>query len=74
MFLGLTEQFSNDVEEETTFDDSDWEILAEKKWFWGFMNRGDCEKKLYNEGEIGDFIVRLNFRQQLVMSLWYVHN
>ena len=43
------------------------------KWFWGYMNRGDSEKKLYNEGKIGDFIVRLNSDRQLVISLWYAH-
>jgi hypothetical protein len=70
--LDLSEQFSADVEEQTAFEDSDWDILAQKKWFWGFMNRGDCERKLYSEGKMGDFIIRLNSKQQLIMSLWYI--
>jgi hypothetical protein len=70
LFLDLSEQFSADVEEQTAFEDSDWDILAQKKWFWGFMNRGDCERKLYSEGKMGDFIIRLNSKQQLIMSLW----
>lgn len=62
------------LEETSAYEESDWDFLVQMTWFWGFMNRGDCEKKLYNEGELGDFVVRLNANQQLVMSLWYVNN
>ena len=58
------------IEDTSAYDESDWDSLVQWMWFWGFMNRGDCEKKLYNDGEIGDFVIRLNANQQLVMSLW----
>lgn len=56
--------------ESSGYEDSDWDTLAKYKWFWGFMNRGDCEIKLYNEGEMGNFVVRLNSNQRLILSLW----
>ena len=58
--------------ERPAYEDSDWESLVYKRWFWGYMNRGDTEKKLYYEGNMGDFVVRLNANKDLVMSLWYV--
>lgn len=67
----ITEETSTD-EEMPAYEDSDWDSLAYKRWFWGYMNRGDTEKKLYNEGNMGDFIIRLNASKHLVMSLWYV--
>ena len=54
----------------SAYDESDWDDLVQLVWFWGYMNRGDCERKLYNEGSMGDFVVRLNSNQQLVVSLW----
>ena len=60
------------IEDMSAYEEADWELYVQHMWFWGFMNRGDCEKKLYNEGETGDFVIRLNANQQLVMSLWYV--
>jgi len=33
----------------------------------------DCEIKLYNEGKIGDFVIRINSSGQLIMSLWLVY-
>ena len=60
------------VVEDSAYTESDWETLVQSMWFWGYMNRGDCEVKLYNEGKMGDFVVRINSNEQLAMSLWYV--
>ena len=66
---------TNTTKEESAYNERDWETLVNYIWFWGYLNRGDCERKLYSEGRIGDFIVRLNSNQQLVISLWYgVHD
>ena len=62
---------SDSVAEDSAYQESDWESLVKRKWFWGSMNRGNCEIKLYNEGKMGDFILRLNSTQKLVMSFWY---
>ena len=61
------------TEERSGYEESDWNSLVQYKWFWGYMSRGDCEIKLYNEGKIGDFVIRINSNGQLIMSLWLVY-
>ena len=39
-------------------------------WFWGWMSREYCEKKLRTEGEVGHFVVRINAKGEYVMSFW----
>ena len=63
-------EHTQNEEEKSAYEDANWESLVQSKWFWGYMNRGDTEKKLYTEGKMGDFIIRLNSNQQLVMSVW----
>ncbi len=44
--------------------------LEKYKWFWGHMNRSECERRLHMEGEVGNFVVRINADGNLVFSLW----
>ena len=40
------------------------------KWFWGYMSRQKCEKKLMKEGKIGNFAIRVNVDGYFILSLW----
>jgi hypothetical protein len=40
------------------------------KWFWGTMSRQECEDKLKEKGEIGNFVVRVNANGHHIMSFW----
>ncbi len=51
-------------------EDRESEELENYKWFWGHMNRSDCERRLHMEGEVGNFVVRINADGNLVFSLW----
>ena len=51
-------------------DTSDTQQLEGYLWFWGWMSREDCEKRLRAEGEVGHFVVRINAMGEYVMSFW----
>ena len=44
--------------------------LEEHPWFWGWMSREDCERRLETEGEVGNFVVRINAMGDYIMSFW----
>ena len=46
------------------------EELENYKWFWGHMNRKDCEEQLRAEGNIGNFVIRVNATGNYIMSFW----
>ena len=48
----------------------DPEELENYRWFWGSMSRRDCEDRLRVEGEVGNFVVRINATGNYVMSFW----
>ena len=50
-------------------DGSSTQQLEEYPWVWGWMSREDCERKLHAEGEVGNFVVRINAMGDYVMSL-----
>ena len=37
------------------------------------MSRQDCEKKLKEEGDIGNFVIRINANGRYILSLWWVY-
>ena len=50
-------------------DESSTQELEGYPWFWGWMSREDCERRLHAEGEVGNFVVRINAMGDYVMSL-----
>ena len=46
------------------------ENLNNYSWYWDSMSRQDAEKKLEEEGKVGNFIVRLNLEGTYVMTVW----
>ena len=46
------------------------EELENYKWFWGHMNRKDCEEQLRAEGNVGNFVIRVNATGNYIMSFW----
>ena len=46
------------------------EELENYKWFWGHMNRKDCEEQLRAEGNVGNFVIRVDATGHYIMSLW----
>ena len=51
-------------------DDGQGFDYSKCKWFWHYMSRQDCEKKLRDEGKIGNFAIRINANGHYIMSLW----
>lgn len=51
-------------------DPAEEEELNNYTWYWGSMKRPECEKKLQEEGLVGNFVVRLNARGEYIMSFW----
>ncbi len=46
------------------------EELENYVWFWGHMNRSECERRLHMEGKLGNFVVRINADGSFVLSVW----
>lgn len=57
-------------ERKSTGSSSNLENLNSYPWFWGSMSRQDAQKKLEEEGKVGNFIVRLNAEGTYVMTVW----
>jgi len=51
-------------------DESNTQELEEYPWFWGWMSREDCERRLHTEGEVGNVVVRINAMGDYIMSFW----
>ena len=41
-------------------------------WYWGRLDRQDCERQLKERGTVGNFVVRMNAAGYYVMSFWWV--
>ena len=48
------------------------EELDNYEWFWGDMNRVDSEARIKEEGEVGNFAIRVNANGHFVMTFWLV--
>ena len=46
------------------------EKLEKYGWFWGNISRSQSEKKMTEEGKVGNFSIRINADGYYVMTLW----
>ena len=46
------------------------EELDKYQWYWGHMSRADSEAKMKEEGELGNFAIRVNASGYYIMTFW----